>query len=311
MTPIGRLHWLALGAALGLPALGCDGCFGLDKYELVPSASTSSTSGTGGSTPSCPTPATTMLFATYPLAPGSGDPAGDACATPSASAPGGGLALVALGPDDGACLARTDIARPAGGSLEALARVSAGPASAFLVAARYRGGAVTLPPSCADSTPTVVDEAPGASDGLFVARVTVTGTELCTRWVRRVYTTAPGARIVVGALDGAASGPVALAGALDGAVGHFEDGPATTDATGGAFVARYDENGALEGVSTFGSAADTALGLARYETGWLVSGGVRAADPACHGCSGETNLTAVRGSCQGGAGGAAGAGGAG
>jgi hypothetical protein len=309
---------LARAVALAAPGVlaGCQrSCLGLDEYRLVgsdfvlPSSTASGTGGAGGSAgePCDGVPSGNALVA-VPVAPGQS--LGLPCQAPAAERTA--IDVVALDVADGVCVAHARVEALAGTTLVPMARLGPGSLDRMALAAGFRGGAVALPSHCASESAVVVAEEPGAVDGLFVAVLRRVGLAFCTDWARRIWTTTPGASLLVTDLDADAD-RVALAGSFGGATVQIDAGAGTTTRKGFAFVAEYDGSGTLERVDTLGTVAtDTALGVSLFAGGALVTGTLRHEDPACQGCAGESHVSDPAGACDGGGGGGgAGGGGAG
>ena len=296
---------------------GCQSCFRLDEFRLVPA--TPGVSGGGGATTgpggggfggvpeACDDPPTGSVFVAAPVA------AGESRALPCETmvSTNGGIDIMALDPSDGTCNAHARIEAQTGAIIDAAPRLLHTANDRFHVAARYRDGDVTLPDDCTGAAVVVAAE-PSASDGLFIASLQRSGTSLCTEWVRRGWTTDV-ATFAVHDLDGDAE-RVAVGGSFGGANVQLEDGTGTIQAQGAAFMAAYDSDGTLISIDTFGSTSEDAVhGVRLIAEATLVTGTLRDEDPGCHGCSGTSHVVDAADNCSGtgGAGGAGGSGGAG
>jgi hypothetical protein len=315
LRPLGLLLLAAFPAA----ATGCESCLGLDDYTLVPDAAGGT--GSGPSPSACQSPVLGSVFVTTAVegggGGGAGGGAGDACDAPSSEE--GGLDVIAFGLDFGQCAARTRIVKSAGATVVSPPRVHHNSASVVPVAGSLRGGSLTLPQRCTESSSVVIEEEPGATDTIFVARLRLEGSTFCTEWARRAFTSDAGAAgsLRIHAVEVSdTSGDVAIAGTLGGALARFEDAATAEDVKGKAFFARYSADGSLAGLSAFRgdlSAADAAMSVSATEDGWLVTGSVKGEKPSCYDCGGASNVLDAAGVCPpasgGGAGGAGGAGG--
>ena len=310
-----RASTLAWFAIVSLSCVsGCQSCLHLDDYQLVEQAPTTTTKpttttpsgsgGAGGSSP-CQQPASGTLFVSAPVKAG----ASQALPCEVAAATADGLDVLALNPVNGACQAHARIEVQASATIDASLRVFNSSGDHFHVAARYRGGDLSLPDDCEGSSVIVTTE-PGAKDGLMLASLRRKGTSICTEWVRRAWTKDAAALMLHDLTTDSDDGRVAIAGSFEGASVELEDGTATTQAQGAAFWATYDIKGTLISVDTFGSTNQDAVRGVRFLSGGaLLTGTLLKEDPACHGCEGTNNVMDAADDCPGG-GGAGGSGGA-
>jgi hypothetical protein len=294
--------------------VGCQGCLGLDDYVIVP-ATDGGAGGAGdggGSVDTCaPSPFEGLLFVSRTTDGDAEVDLGDACPAPGDTSPG--IDVLALAPQDGACLGRARVAAAAGVTFEAttsLAHAAAG--GDAIVAGTFRGGALTLPTSC-DGASETLDPAATSRDALFVARLRFEEGAFCTAWARLAWTDDDGAALRVRAAELGRDGTVALAGALGGRTVRFEDASDARDVSGGAFVATWSSAGTLLGVLPLasGAADDAAEGLAALGAGWLATGVTTLESPDCHDCPGETSVLDPASACPDGGGSTGGTGGSG
>lgn len=310
-------RWWLPGLTLLLlsPTLGCESCLDLDEYSIVPAppdagtAGTGGSGGTGGQLPCSPSAPRGVVFAAVPVAPGSSSSGEPPCDSPAST--NGALDVFALAGADGTCEARGRIEAGDGATIEATARLLTSSGSVAAVAGSFRGGSLTLPLSCSDSTTVVLAEPDGAADTVFVAALRFGASSLCTMWARRIWSSVPTTLQIhgVSSLDD----EVAVAGSLGGSLASFEGATSSVEATGHAFWARYYGGEPTE-VRAFGQQADAVMGLGALPSTWMITGTVRAGDPGCQQCQGRSNVIDDASSCGGvgGSGGhAGGAGGAG
>lgn len=305
------LYLLSLGA-LALSSAGCEGCLGLDQYQLVPAAGgTAGAGGTGGAD-GCSVEGLLFVSAVQEASDPGGEPE-EPCTlfgpTPA------GIELRALDPERHECVARLRIAASEGTVVDSLPRIRFDTESSAYVTASFRGGSLSLAQLCDTTSAVVLEEPAGATDTLFVAKLRRQAEGFCVEWARRAWTTEPAAagKLIVSGLDKSESGQVALTGSLGGGVVHFEDETSSQEVTGAAFFARYSKDGALAKVAVLAGAGPdgAALDTAARGAEWLITGTVSREQPACYACSGDVNVTEPAANACLAGGGAGGAGGAG
>lgn len=308
-----RVATLLFALLVVVGSVGCESCLDLDKVELVPAGSLggtggtetgtpTGTGGTGGQPPDPCEQAEGYLFATVPVAPGG---TARPCSAPPSSS--GGMRIYAYDPALGTCEAYGTISRLGSAELKGAVHLSHRTDDSTYAAGVFRNGSIELPRNCDNTGALEVDLPAGSLEAIFVAQLQVTGSSLCTEWVRTAGADSEGV-LTVSAVETDDAGAVAIGGTLNGALTSFDDGTGTTDAQGTAFFARYRGDGSLDELVAFdGGALDDVKGLDAHGSGWLVTGTLQSENPTCHGCTGTSNVENAADEC----GGTAGAGGAG
>ena len=307
-------------AALGAGPAGCYGCLGIDDYTLVPGDGGTGgfvgSGGSGGQPDDCePSPFEGALLVSFVADAVSGLDAD----CPASVSDGPGLQLFALDASAGDCLAHARVGAPSGAVVTSGLRIAHAQTDATAtVAGTYSGGPLTFPLACDTSSSVELEEEPGATASLFVARLRLLPSGFCTQWAARGFTEDPGAILAVAAVEADAAGSVAAVGRLGGARLELPIADTTREVAGGAFFASWRVDGTLAGAAALmgpQTADDGSMGLGRTQTGWLVTGSVQLEAPPCQKCPGSTHVLDGAAACAasggGGAGGNGGAGGSG
>ena len=317
--------WLSLSlGALSLSVSGCEGCLGLDQYQVVPTggnAGNGASGGTGGGAggtggaPACGSPGLLFASAVQGASPPN-EVAEDPCTILSPTE--AGIEIRALDSEAHTCVARARIIPAPGVTFESLPRIRSSQTNVAFVAATFRGGPLTLPPTCGTDDPLTVEEPPGATDTLLLATLQHEGTTFCTGWARRAWTEAPGGAgsLRVHALDIDQAGDIAAAGSLGPGPVRFEIGESIEEVSGGPFFARFFATGALAELSVLAAAdpGDAILGMFPRGNQWVLTGAALREQPVCQGCTGTVDVQSpAAAACPvaGGSGGTGGVGGTG
>lgn len=300
--------WIAIGC------VGCESCLDLDDYQLVPpgfvvgggGSSTGTGTGTAGSggEPVDPCESENVggsLLVTLPVEPGG---SARPCAVAPSSA--GGIRVYALDPVDGECIAYGRIERLSGAETDAALRMHYRSDANAYVAGTFRGGGLEFPRRCSDNTVLELDLPAGAVEAIFVAQLRISGSTMCTQWIRTAG--APtGNSLSVSEVEADETGTVAIGGNLGGSLTSFDTGTTTNDVQGTAFYAHYRSDGTLDELVVFdGGTFDDVKGMHTTGGQWLITGTLQQENPDCHGCTGTSNVIDGAGDCAGGSGGAGG-----
>lgn len=305
---------IALGLVTACVVTGCEGCLGLDDYDLVPPGSIDiggNGPGQGGG-PTTPAecnaaPSGTVYVSRHVLA---GEFPEESCGAPYAESDV--IDILALSPLDGSCLAHARMELTGGASLGSRIRVThaASDDSPVAVAGTFQGGTLSFPPLCGagDGAALLVTAEPGSTHSAFVSLLREDGATFCTDWVRRGWTT-NGSPIEIFDLE-TTGDTVALSGRASApGLSFFDAGTHTATTEGVAIHVEFDINGQLTSAYAFGKGeADAATSTAFVDDDALVTGSLFQSDAACAGCAGESHVVDAGANCSSAAGGAGGSG---